>query len=737
LKVIGYPYPVAFSLILLHSTALLFLYVIFDMSIKDLKTAQSEANHSGQLQESHVTDDAQELVAWYKRLPGRRKGSITTLPSYLPLVFCLLIALIVRAFITIHTQGFVDGDEALVGIQAEHILRGELPIYFYNQPYMGSLEAYIMAGIFAIVGPSVWALRAEPILLSLVVVWLTWKLASVLADTARLPLQAKQWFMTISAFLAAMPPLYDTVLELRMLGGYIEIFIFMLLLMLFAIKLTNRRAAGASRRELAWRWAGIGFIVGLGLWVNPLISYGILAAAIWISWDWINVGAGFIPARSNRFTPTLSTSSSLTSTSSTSISPTTALRTLFSTLLLPALASIPACIVGLVPAIYWGALNHWQNFTFVLQLSGNPPLRPEVQAAYHTHLSIFFGLTRLYTTCVGPRVLSGALPGENEILWPLHTPTLVLSGICVLGTVAFVALSFVRPHQILLMVRRLTALPLVFASAVSIIFCITETAASGLGSCQHDFAGRYATPLMLVIPFFVATIFAVAVMLEAGISTTGQVKALDEEKANIAQREAEATLSITTPTSSRLSSLLNPGSRTQRAVLGLLVGVLVLSICLQAGLYALSDGGRTFQSTYCTIAPANNNAIIAYMQKKHIQYAWANNWLAYSIVFKTHESIIISDPLPIIRHIPMLDRIPAYTEAVRHADRPSFLILVKYDDSHPAILKLLDAEHVTYDVARFPSQELRDVLVVTPLNRTVSPFDAGAFLGFFYCVNDD
>ena len=737
MKAIGYPYPVAFSLILLYSTALLFLYVVSDMSIKDLKTAQSETNYPGQLLEPHVPDDAQEQEAWYKRLPRRRKGSITTIPSYLPLVVCLLIALIVRAFLTIHTQGFVDGDEALVGIQAEHILRGELPIYFYNQPYMGSLEAYIMAGIFAIVGPSVWALRAEPILLSLVVVWLTWKLASVLADTARLPLQAKQWFMSIAALLAALPPLYDTVLELRTLGGYIEIFIFMLLLMLFAIKLTNRRAAGASRRELAWRWAGIGFIVGLGLWVNPLITYGILAAAIWISWDWIKVGAGLIPARSNRFIPTRSNPLTLAQpTLSTSISPTTALRALFSTLLLPALASIPACIVGLVPAIYWGVLNHWQNITYVLQISGNPPLRPEVQAAYHTRLSIFFGLTRLYTTCVGPRILSGALPGENAILWPLETPTFVLSGICVLATVAFVALSFVRPHQLLLRVRRLTALPLVFASAVSIIFCFTESAASGLGSCQLDFAGRYATPLMLVIPFFVATIFAVAVMLESGISTTGQVTALDGEQDNVAQREAEATLSITTPASSRLSSLLNPGSRSQRAVLGLLVGVLILSVYLQAGLYALSDGGSASQSTLCNIAPANNDAIIAYMQKKHIQYAWANNWLAFPIVFKTHESIIISDPQPIIRHIPMLDRIPAYTEAVRHADRPSFLILVKYDDSHPAILKLLDAEHVTYDVARFPSHDLRDVLVVTPLNRTVSPFDAGAFYGFFFCRID-
>src|SRR6266480_2292856 len=263
------------------------VYVVFGMSIRDLNTAQSKAQHFDQLVEAPGQNYAQERIVWYKRGPGRRKDSITQQPSYLPLLFCLLIAIVVRAFIVIHTQGFIDGDEALVGIQAEHILRGELPIYFYNQPYMGSLEAYIIAGIFAIVGPSVWALRAEPILLSLIVVWLTWKLASALADTARLPLHAKQWFKTIAAFLAAIPPLYDTVLQLRTLGGYVEIFIFMLLLMQFALKLTNRRAAGASRRELAWRWASIGFIVGLGLWVNPLIFYAIFAAAIWIAWDWV------------------------------------------------------------------------------------------------------------------------------------------------------------------------------------------------------------------------------------------------------------------------------------------------------------------------------------------------------------------------------------------------------------------------------------------------------------------
>jgi hypothetical protein len=669
------------------------------MSIRDLNIAQSKVQHSEQLVEAPVQNDVQERIVWYRRGPGRRKGSITQQPSYLPLLFCLLIAIVVRAFIVIHTHGFIDGDEALVGIQAEHILRGELPIYFYNQPYMGSLEAYIMAGIFAIVGPSVWALRAEPILLSLIVVWLTWKLASALAGTARLPLHAKQWFMTIAAFLAAIPPLYDTVLQLRTLGGYVEIFIFMLLLMLFALELTNRRAAGASRRELAWRWASIGFIVGLGLWVNPLIFYAIFAATMWIAWDWVK-----------------------------------ALREAnLSTLLLPALASIPACIVGLTPAIYWGALNQWQNITYILQLSGNPPLLPVVQAQYPTRLDIFFGLAHLYTTCVGPRILSGALPGENAALGFLHTPTFIFSGLCIVATIALVILSFAQPYPLLLTVRRLTALPIVFASSVSIIFCVTETAASGLWSCQYDFAGRYATPLMLVIPFFVATIFTVVILLEADTHTINHEQALDEREARVGQQNTiESASNNNAPASPHVSSLATPGLPYWKIALGLLIVFLILSVYLQVALYAASDAGSTFQSTFCTYAPANNDAIIAYMEREHIHYAWANNWIAYPIVFKSHESIIVSDPLPIIRNTPILNRIPAYTEAVRKADRPSFLILVKHNDPYPLMLELLDIQKVRYNVARFPSQEGRDVLVITPLNQTVSPLD-NFFFNIFIC----
>src|SRR6266446_172302 len=108
-----------------------------------------------------------------------------------PLWICLLIALIIRVWLTVHTHGMIDGDEALVGIQAERILQGNFPVYFYGIPYFGSLEAYLASILFAIFGSSPWTLRTEATLVSLVLVWLTWRLASGLADAAQLPAYAK------------------------------------------------------------------------------------------------------------------------------------------------------------------------------------------------------------------------------------------------------------------------------------------------------------------------------------------------------------------------------------------------------------------------------------------------------------------------------------------------------------------------------------------------------------------
>jgi len=150
------------------------------------------------------------------------------------------------------------------------------------------------------------------------------------------------------------------------------------------------------------------------------------------------------------------------------------------------------------------------------------------------------------------------------------------------------------------------------------------------------------------------------------------------------------------------------------ALLALLV--LAAYFIAQGFAYVQADPSYTFQGTGCVAAnPTNLDPIIRYMQQENIRFGWATGWFADPITFETDGAIIVTQPD---------GRIGANDGAVFHADRPSILTLVRHDDLHPAILKLLDANNVTYRVARFYSEPGVDALVVTPLNRTVSPFDS-------------
>ena len=117
------------------------------------------------------------------------------------------------------------------------------------------------------------------------------------------------------------------------------------------LHLTLRWHAGASSKELALRWVGIGFIVGLGCWVNPLIISGVLAAVIWV--------AGYciveIVKQYKKMDPPRPVSATLRPASR----------------LLLAAAAIPACIIGLTPALIWGATHQWQNVTYIQNLGGD------------------------------------------------------------------------------------------------------------------------------------------------------------------------------------------------------------------------------------------------------------------------------------------------------------------------------------------------------------------------------
>ncbi|HZK66410.1 MAG TPA: hypothetical protein VFD42_02545, partial [Chloroflexota bacterium] len=62
------------------------------------------------------------------------------------LLAVLLLALGFRLLVLLSPHGEMEADEAIVGIMGLHILQGERPAFYYMQPYMGSLEAYLAAG---------------------------------------------------------------------------------------------------------------------------------------------------------------------------------------------------------------------------------------------------------------------------------------------------------------------------------------------------------------------------------------------------------------------------------------------------------------------------------------------------------------------------------------------------------------------------------------------------------------
>lgn len=317
-----------------------------------------------------------------------------------------------------------------------------------------------------------------------------------------------------------------------------------------------------------------------------------------------------------------------------------------------------------------------------------------------------------YTTCVGPRIISGATPLESGLLTVIHSPLLIIGVLCTLGSVVLIAGSFIWHYPVLLRARRLAALPALFGTASAVLFCVSSASASILISCQDDFGGRYAAPLVMALPFFFATIFTLLSMSiyekRPGQQTGGATHATDVQLSSGTSRQ-----------------------RTSVALIGLFV-LLFAYLAGQATTYGLTNPDLAFQSPWCTLAPANYEPIIAYMEQEHIQYAWATNLLAYPISFKTNNKIIMADPEALIHPSATINRIPSYTDAVNNADRPSFLIFVKHGDPHPDLLQVLDGEHVTYKTALFPSQPGVDVMVVTPLSRTVSLSESNN-LDIFYC----
>ncbi|RLK12169.1 hypothetical protein DER29_5446 [Micromonospora sp. M71_S20] len=164
-----------------------------------------------------------------------------------------------RLGLLLHDAPPTNSDEATMGLAALHIAQGrEFPVWFYGQNYMGTLEAYLAAPVFALVGPSTLGLRLPTLALYAVFVVLAWRLT--------LRLTGDHWFALLVVALLALGS--DRVVKNQLIagGGYPEMNAAGVALAVLAYDL----AAGRPGRRLP-RWAAWGFLAGLMVWVDPLV----------------------------------------------------------------------------------------------------------------------------------------------------------------------------------------------------------------------------------------------------------------------------------------------------------------------------------------------------------------------------------------------------------------------------------------------------------------------------------
>ncbi|MEX0788600.1 MAG: hypothetical protein WD906_05045 [Anaerolineales bacterium] len=169
-----------------------------------------------------------------------------------------------------------NADEAVVGLMARHILSGARPLFFYGQAYLGSLDAYLVAGAFRLFGESVLAIRMVQVALYAGTVATSVALAQKLIRPG--------WPAVFAGLLMAFPTVLITLYSTVSLGGYGEALLLGNLLLLLAV-----RAWGRVPEVRVGFLAGL--LGGLGLWVFPLTLVVTLPVAFAIGVAWHRAGA--------------------------------------------------------------------------------------------------------------------------------------------------------------------------------------------------------------------------------------------------------------------------------------------------------------------------------------------------------------------------------------------------------------------------------------------------------------
>lgn len=180
-------------------------------------------------------------------MKGKQRKQFSGLGSLLVLCIVFFAALIVRLPHLLSDGSFFDGDEAIIGIMAQSLLKGDVSIYFLGQNYGFSLlENTSVAFFLTVFGNGIWALRLGGLLLFSVGI-------TFIIQTFRLKGHSNKALFFIGLLLVSFPSWYLWGMMVR--GGYVTSFLLMSILFF----ITQQKQQNVKWLCVAGFFAGISF----------------------------------------------------------------------------------------------------------------------------------------------------------------------------------------------------------------------------------------------------------------------------------------------------------------------------------------------------------------------------------------------------------------------------------------------------------------------------------------------
>jgi hypothetical protein len=157
-------------------------------------------------------------------------------------------------------------DEATMGLMAQDVLRGQFPLFFYGQTFMGAVDGYLQAVPFAVLGDSLATLRFGAVVV-------------VLGHVALAALLGRRvfgaWRWTAALALVPSPYLLKWAGDARLVYSLLLGLTPLCLLLTLAATDAERSRAGRTRALIV-----LALVAGLCWWINLLFAPVLLACAL-------------------------------------------------------------------------------------------------------------------------------------------------------------------------------------------------------------------------------------------------------------------------------------------------------------------------------------------------------------------------------------------------------------------------------------------------------------------------